>query len=241
MIELNNVSFTYDGNNKVLDALSFHIEKGESVGLIGANGAGKSTLLKLILGILVGDGDITINQIKVNQENLVDIRKMVGYVFQNSDHQMFMPTVYEDMIFGPMNYGLSKEEADARVDEILKQLDVETLKDKYNNRISGGEKRMAAIATVLMMHPEIILMDEPTESLDPYNRRLVIDVINKSNETKIIASHDLDMIMETCSRVILLSDGKIVADGITETILTNKKLLEEHHLELPLSLTRSSI
>lgn len=241
MISFKNVYFSYEGNNKVLDDISFNISKGESVGLIGANGAGKTTIMKLLLGLIKGEGTILIEDKEVNKDNLVDIRKKIGYVFQNSDNQMFMPTVYEDMIFGPMNYGLSKEEVDNKVIELLKELHIEDLKDKYNSKISTGEKKMAAIATVLMNSPEILLMDEPTANLDPYNRRLIINIMNNRKETKLITSHDLDMILDTCERVILIGDGKVIADGSTESILTNKKLLEDNHLELPLSLTRSSI
>ena len=145
-----------------------------------------------------------------------------------------MPTVYEDMIFAPLNYGMSREEADAAVDRALEQLGMQALKHRHNHRISGGEKRMAAIATILAMEPEAILMDEPTSALDPYNRRIVIRTIRELKQTKLITSHDLDMIYDTCERVILLSDGRIAADGPAEQILHNRKLLEAHHLELPL-------
>lgn len=149
---------------------------------------------------------------------------------------MFMPTVYEDMIFGPRNYGLSKEETDKRVDEILRQLGLESLKHRHNHKISGGEKRMAAIATILAMEPEMILMDEPSTALDPVNRRTVINTINRLPQMKLIASHDLDMILDTCQRVILLSRGAIVADGNAETILRDKALLEANRMELPFCL-----
>jgi cobalt/nickel transport system ATP-binding protein len=150
---------------------------------------------------------------------------------------MFMPTVYEDMIFGPLNYGLSREETDRRVDAVLERLGLQDLKHRYNHKISGGEKRMAAIATILAMEPEAILMDEPTAALDPYNRRIVINTIRDLKQTKLITSHDLDMILDTCERVILLSAGKIVADGSAETILRDRRLLEENRMELPLSLS----
>lgn len=233
MIEFNNVSFSYDREHTVLDGISFKIEKGESVGLIGANGAGKSSMLKVLLGLLPHDGDITVSGIKVCKQNLSEVRKILGFVLQNSDNQMFMPTVLDDMMFGLVNYGMSKADAETRVDEVLAQLDLTGLKNKYNHKISGGEKRMAAIATVLAMQPEVIIMDEPSVSLDPYNRRAVINVINKLSQTKIIASHDLDMILETCDKVMLLSGGKIVAVGATGEILRNKKLLEDNRMELP--------
>ena len=236
MLEFRNVSFSYEPGTPVLDNLSFHIRKGETVGLIGANGAGKSTIMKLMLGLLPAQGEILVDGMPVTKQNLPSIRQKIGFVLQDSDNQMFMPTVYEDMIFGPRNYGLSREEADARVDRVLRELGLENLKHRHNHKISGGEKRMAAIATILAMEPEMIVMDEPSTALDPVNRRRVISTINSRKETKLIASHDLDMILDTCQRVILLSHGKIAADGDAETILRDKELLEENRMELPFCL-----
>ena len=237
MIEFQNVNFAYEKNNYVLHDMSFRIEKGESVGLIGANGAGKSTIMKLLLGLLYGEGKILIDGIEVKKETLSEIRAKLGFVLQNSDNQMFMPTVYEDMIFAPLNYMVSREEAEQRVDKVLGELGLSYLKHRYNHKISGGEKRMAAIATVLAMEPEAILMDEPTSALDPYNRRIVINTIRTLPQTKLITSHDLDMILDTCERVILLSDGHIAADGPADEILRDRALLEANRMELPLSLT----
>ena len=236
MLEFRNVSFSYEPGTPVLDNLSFHIRRGETVGLIGANGAGKSTIMKLMLGLLPAQGEILVDGMPVTKQNLPPIRQKIGFVLQDSDNQMFMPTVYEDMIFGPRNYGLSREEADARVDRVLKELGLESLKYRHNHKISGGEKRMAAIATILAMEPEMILMDEPSTALDPVNRRTVINTINRLPQTKLIASHDLDMILDTCQRVILLSHGTIVADGDAETILRDKALLEANRMELPFCL-----
>ena len=235
MIAFQNVSFAY-GETPVVENLSFTIKKGETVGLIGANGAGKSTIMKLMLGLLSGSGEILVDGLAVNKGNLAQIRRKIGFVLQDSDNQMFMPTVYEDMIFCPRNYGLSKEEADRKVDAVLEQLGLQALKHRHNHKISGGEKRMAAIATILAMEPEMILMDEPSTALDPVNRRTVIHTINKLPQTKLIASHDLDMILDTCQRVILLSHGRIVADGDAEAILQNKELLEANRMELPFCL-----
>ena len=237
MIEFENVSFAYEQGAPVIDGMSFTIADGESVGLIGANGAGKSTIMKLLLGLVSGEGRIAVDGIDVNRENLGKIRQKLGFVLQNSDNQMFMPTVFEDMMFAPLNYMVSREDAEKRVDEVLERLDLQYLKHKYNHKISGGEKRMAAIATILAMEPEAVLMDEPTSALDPYNRRVVINTIRGLKQTKIITSHDLDMIMDTCDRVILISKGRIVADGSAEEILSNKELLEANRMELPLSLS----
>ena len=236
MIEFQNVSFAYEKGRPVLQDLSFRIERGEAVGLIGANGAGKSTLMKLLLGLLQGEGKILVDGVEVRRDTLAGIRRKLGFVLQNSDNQMFMPTVCEDMIFAPLNYRLSREEAEARVDAVLTRLHLEELKYRYNHRISGGEKRMAAIAPILAMEPEAILMDEPSSALDPCNRRLVINTIRELAQTKLIASHDLDMILDTCGRVILLSNGRIAADGAAETILRDRALLEANRMELPLSL-----
>lgn len=236
MLEFRNVSFSYEPGTPVLDNLSFQIRKGETVGLIGANGAGKSTIMKLMLGLLPAQGEILVEGMPVSKRNLSVIRQKIGFVLQDSDNQMFMPTVYEDMIFGPRNYGLTREEADARVDRVLKELGLESLKHRHNHKISGGEKRMAAIATILAMEPEMIVMDEPSTALDPVNRRTVISTINSRKETKLIASHDLDMILDTCQRVILLNHGRIVADGEAETVLRDQALLEANRMELPFCL-----
>ena len=192
--------------------------------------------MKLMLGLLTGSGQILVDGLQMNKHNLSQIRQKIGFVLQDSDNQMFMPTVYEDMIFGPRNYGLSKEEAEARVDRVLEHLGLQDLKYRYNHKISGGEKRMAAIATILAMEPEVILMDEPSTALDPVNRRTVIHTIQSLPQTKLIASHDLDMILDTCERVILLSHGTIVADGDCEIILRDKELLEANRMELPFCL-----
>ena len=236
MIKFDHVFFSHDREHYVVEDLSFSIGKGESVGLIGANGAGKSTIMKLLLGLLSGQGEILVEGIPVEKKNLPQIRRKLGFVLQDSDNQMFMPTVYEDMIFGPRNYGLSKEEADKKVDEVLGRLGLLELKHRYNHKISGGEKRMAAIATILAMEPDAILMDEPSTALDPVNRRTVINTINSLAQTKLIASHDLDMILDTCQRVILLAHGKIVADGDAKTILQDRALLEANRMELPFCL-----
>ena len=237
MLSFENVSFSYPGGSPVLERITFEVADGEKVGLIGANGAGKSTLMKCVPGLLDASGDITVGGLKVCRENIAEVRKKVGYVLQDSDNQMFMPKVIDDMIFGPVNYGLSRDEAEAQADRVLEQLDITRLRDRYNHRISGGEKRMAAIATVLTMEPDIMLMDEPSSSLDPKNRRALINTINKLERTMLIATHDLDMILDTCSRVILLDQGKLIADGRTEDILRDRELLEAHSLELPLSLS----
>ena len=177
VISFENVSFSYEKSRPAVRNVSFRIQDGEAVGLIGANGAGKSTLMKLLLGLVQGQGRITVDGVAVQSDTLPQIRRCLGYVLQNSDNQMFMPTVYEDMMFGPLNAMVPREEAERRVDEVLSALDIAALKHRHNHRLSGGEKRMAAIATVLAMNPAAVLMDEPTSALDPYYRRVVIRAI----------------------------------------------------------------
>ena len=237
MIELKNVSFAYESSRPVLKDVSFTIGDGESVGLIGANGAGKSTLMKVLLGLVTAQGLVRVDGLEVTKPNLAQVRRKLGFVLQNSDNQMFMPTVYEDMMFAPLNYGLTREEAEARVDQALDRLGLQALKHRHNHRLSGGEKRMAAIATILAMEPDAVLMDEPTSALDPYNRRIVINTIRALPQTRIITAHDLDMILDTCDRVILLSEGRVVADGPAKKLLSDRALLEKHRMELPLSLS----
>ena len=236
MLEFENVGFAYEHDLPVLRDLTFSVGAGECVGLIGANGAGKSTLMKVLLGLVGHTGSVRVDGLEVEKRNLAEVRRRVGYVLQDSDNQMFMPTVLEDMVFGPCNYGMSRAEAEARADEVLEALGLSHLKRRYNHKISGGEKRMAAIATILAMRPSVILMDEPSIALDPVNRRTVINTINRLDQTRLIASHDLDMILDTCGRVILLSEGRIAADGPADAILRDRALLEANRMELPLCL-----
>ena len=238
MIEIRNLTFAYEKDNPVLKDISFTAEDGECIGLIGANGAGKSTLMKVMLGLLDGSGSVIVDGTLVMQNTLAEIRRKLGFVLQNSDSQMFMPTVHDDMMFGLLNYGIRREEAEKKVSQVLDTLHISYLKDRYNHRISGGEKRMAAIATVLAMEPSVLLMDEPTSALDPKNRRMIINTIRSLKQTRIITSHDLDMILDTCSRVILIDEGRIIKDGTAEEILKDRELLEAHSMELPLSFSR---
>ncbi len=239
MIEFQHVSFAYERERSILQDITLTVRDGEAVGLIGANGAGKSTLIKLLLGLLPFEGEILADGLRVEKKNLPEIRRKVGYVLQDSDNQMFMPTVLEDMVFAPRNYGLSAGEAEARADAVLEKLGLTDLKRRYNHKLSGGEKRMAAIATILTMEPETIVMDEPSIALDPCNRRAVIRTVNELTQTKLIVSHDLDLVLDTCQRVVLLSGGRIAADGPAMQILGDRALLEENRLELPLSLSRN--
>lgn len=202
---------------------------------MAANGVGKSTLLRILVGLNTGfQGDVMVNNIPLEKKNLKTIRKNVGYVFQDADSQLFMSTVFDDVAFAPRNYGMSEAEVNEKTMEALKVVHIEQLKDKQIYKLSGGEKKLASIATILSTEPDVILMDEPSVALDPKNRRNLINILNRLNQAKIIASHDLNMIMDTCERTILLSDGKIIKDGNTKEILLDKELMEESGLELPL-------
>lgn len=238
-IEAEHLTFSYNGKKDVISDVSFSIQEGETVGLIGANGVGKSTILKLSAGLLTGyKGLLRVSGQVVEKKNLTAIREKMGYVFQDSDSQLFMPTVFEDVSFAPRNYGYPMEEVIKRTQKALETVHIEHLSSSQIYRLSGGEKKLASIATILSMEPEVILLDEPSVALDPRNRKNLIRVIKELPGLKIIASHDLDLIMDTCERTILLSDSKIVKDGKTTDILYDKQILEMNGLELPLSLSR---
>ncbi|MCH5274589.1 MAG: energy-coupling factor ABC transporter ATP-binding protein [Lachnospiraceae bacterium] len=238
-IDVEDVTFAYEKEKEILTQISFHAAESDAIGLIGANGVGKSTLLKLLVGLYTDfDGSIRIEDIPVQKSTLPHIRSKIGYVFQDSDSQLFMNTVYEDIAFAPRNYGLPESEVARRVEQALRLTGIEHLKDKQIYKMSGGEKKLVSIATILSMIPDIILMDEPSIALDPKNRRNLIHILNSFDHLKIIASHDLDLILDTCGRTILMQGGRIVCDGPTKDILTNKELLESNGLELPFCLQR---
>jgi cobalt/nickel transport system ATP-binding protein len=236
-LEVKKLHFSYPDGYEAIKDMSFTIYHGESVGIIGANGAGKSTLLMLLMGILFPDcGEVLVGDVRVTPKTLPMMRQRLGMVFQNPDDQLFMTTVYDDVAFGPRNYKLDENEVAGRVEEALEVVGIPHLKDRAPFKLSGGEKRSAAIASVLSMAPDVLIMDEPTSGLDPKSRRRVISLLKSFEHTKIITSHDLDMVFETCQRVIVVKDGKIAADGLAVEVLSNVQLLDNCGLELPLSL-----
>ncbi len=238
-ISLEHVNYSYDASNPVLKDITFTAHEHDAIGLIGANGVGKSTLLKLLVGLnLDYKGNIRVEDIPVEKNTLPVIREKIGYVFQDSDSQLFMSTVKDDVAFAPRNYGLSEEEVNRRVEYALKSIHIEHLKNRQIYKLSGGEKKLVSIATILSMTPDIILMDEPSIALDPGNRRRLIRILNDFDHLKIIASHDLDLVLDTCNRVILMSEGQIIRDGNTKEILSDKELLEAHGLELPFCMNK---
>ncbi|MBQ3796376.1 MAG: ABC transporter ATP-binding protein [Butyrivibrio sp.] len=239
LLNISHLSFSYEKGQQVLSDINLVAKDGESIGIIGSNGIGKSTLMKLLVGLYLDyEGTLEVAGHKVNKKNLNHVREHIGYVFQDSDSQLFLSTVEDDVAFGPQNYGLSNEEVEKRVTEALKKVHIEELRKKHTYKLSGGEKKLAAIATILSMEPDIIIMDEPSIALDPRNRRNLIGILNEINSLKLITSHDLDFILDTCERTILLDEGTIIADGKTEELLRDKELLETHGLELPLSFSR---
>ncbi len=235
--EVRALQFSYPDGYEAIKNISFTIRHGESVGIIGTNGAGKSTMLMLLMGIIFPKyGEVLLDDIRLTKKTLPMIRQRLGMVFQDPNDQLFMPTVYEDVAFGPQNYKFDEKEVDDRVHTALEMVGIKHLKERSPFKLSHGEKRLASIASVLSMHPDILIMDEPTSSLDPMSRRRIINLLKTFDHTKIITSHDLDMVLDVCSRVILIKNGAIAADGSTVKVLTDRHLLEDCGLELPLTL-----
>ncbi|MBQ9430237.1 MAG: ATP-binding cassette domain-containing protein [Kiritimatiellae bacterium] len=236
VLSLQDVTFSYHPESTILDGITMSVQDCESVALIGANGAGKSTLLKLLVGLLTAQrGTVTVDGLTMCRNNLSRIRRAAGYVFQDAESQLFLANVREDVAFGPRNEGLPEPEVASRVSDALESVGITDLADRQVYKLSGGQKRLASIATVLALRPKVLLLDEPTLALDPRNRRNVIRVLNGLKCAKLIATHDLDFVLDACSRVIVLSGGKLAANGSPDQILGDRELLERHGLELPLS------
>jgi len=237
LVEARELHFTYPDGTPALRGVSFRITHGEAVALVGANGAGKSTLLQHLTGCLLpAAGSLLIGDVYLDKKTLPVIRRTVGMVFQDPDDQLFMPTVGEDVAFGPLNLGLPPEEAQRRVREALAAVGAEHLIDRPPYKLSGGENRAVSIATVLAMSPNILVLDEPSSNLDPRGRRQLIEMLQTFAHTKIIATHDLDLVLDLCPRTIVLHRGIVAADGPTEAIMNDEALLRECRLEKPLRL-----
>jgi len=235
IVQAKELAYIYPDGNRALKNISFLITHGESVAFVGANGAGKSTLLMHLIGhLLPAEGSLLIGDFPLMKETVQSIRRSVGMVFQDSDDQLFMPTVYDDVAFGPINMGLPKDIVDERVKSTLETVGALHLINRPTHRLSGGEKRSVAIATVLSMSPDILVMDEPTSNLDPKARRRLIELLKSFKHTKIIATHDLDMVLDLCERTIILKEGEVLADGKSIDILNDESLLAESNLEKPL-------
>jgi cobalt/nickel transport system ATP-binding protein len=239
IVDFKDVRFTYPDGTDALNGVSFRITHGEAVGIVGANGAGKSTLLMHMNGFLFpAKGVIQIGDLILTKKTRQEIRKKVGMVFQNPDDQLFMPTVYEDVAFGPLNLGFLPDTVSERVHDALAAVGCLHIRDKPPHHLSGGQKSAVAIAAVIAMQPDILVMDEPASSLDPRSRRALINILKTFSHTKVIASHDLDLILDVCRRCIIIHDGTVAADGDAQELLSDRDLMEENSLELPLSLQR---
>ncbi|MFA5260062.1 MAG: ABC transporter ATP-binding protein [Candidatus Omnitrophota bacterium] len=235
IVEASDLHYVYPDGTAGLRGVTFRITHGESVALVGENGAGKSTLLLHVNGYLAAtQGTIRIGDYPVSLKNLDAVRRSVGMVFQNPDDQLFMPTVFDDVAFGPLNLGLEKEAVESKVVRALETVGAAHLRNRPPYRLSQGEKRAVAIATVLAMSPDILVLDEPTSSLDPASRQRLIELLKTFRHTKIIATHDLDMAADLCERAIVLHQGRIIADGPTPRIFLDENILHQSNLGKPL-------
>ncbi len=234
IVEVRDLGFIYPDGTEAIKGISFRITHGESVGIIGCNGAGKSTLLTHLNGYLsASHGEVRVGDVPLSAETAAAIRRSVGIVFQDPDDQLFMPTVAEDVAFGPLNAGLPQAEVELRVASSLARVGMAHVSERPPYRLSAGEKRAVAIATVLSLEPDILVMDEPSSNLDPRARRRLINLLKSFEHTRIIATHDLELVVEVCSRVIVMDGGKVVADGSTLDVLDDEVLMLEHGLERP--------
>jgi cobalt/nickel transport system ATP-binding protein len=231
ILHVRDLQFSYPDGHSALRGVSLKMRAGDKVALVGPNGAGKSTLMLHLNGILEGRGEIEVGGLRLTRDNLPVIRSMVGLVFQNPDDQLFSPTVFEDVAFGPLHMGLPEDEVRARVDEALAAVRMSNYADRLSHHLSVGEKKRIAIATVLSMRPSILVLDEPSAGLDPRARRTLIHLLHDMSITMLVSTHDMTLVKELFPRTIVMDDGQIVADGVTMEILADEKLLEAHGLE----------
>lgn len=230
-IEIDNLSFSYPDGHAALRQVALSIKPDEKVALVGPNGAGKSTLILHLNGILMGQGTVCVAGLPVIKENLGKVRARVGLVFQNPDDQLFSPTVFDDVAFGPIYQGLSSTEVHNRVEQALSVVNMQDYARRISHHLSVGEKKRIAIATVLSMDPEVLVLDEPTAGLDPRARRSLINLLDELPMTMLVSTHDLHLVSEILPRMIIMDDGRIVADGPTALLMEDETLLEAHGLE----------
>ncbi|MFO7958544.1 MAG: ABC transporter ATP-binding protein [Candidatus Brocadiia bacterium] len=235
IIRIAGLQYTYPDGTEALRDVDLHVEEGERLGLVGPNGAGKSTLLLHLNGLLAGEGSVEVCGMPVANGRAEQVRLKVGLVFQDPDDQLFMPTVFDDVAFGPLNMGLEREEVERRVEQALEAVDMAYAAERSSHHLSFGERKRVCVATVLSMQPAILALDEPTTNLDPRHRRQIIELLDSLDMTLVIASHDLDAVLDLCDRVALLEDGRLITEGPAQEMLTDRELLEAHSLELPLS------
>lgn len=233
-LEVVDLSFAYPDGHQALRNVDLHVHHGEGVALLGPNGAGKTTLLLHLNGILrPSSGTVRVDGLEVSDESAMEVRRRVGLVFQDPDDQLFMPTVGQDVAFGPANFGVEGEELERRVSDSLRAVSMLEASDRAPHHLSYGERRRVAIATVLAMRPEIVVLDEPTSNLDPASRRELIDVLRGLPVTQLVVTHDLPFALELCPRAVVMDEGRIVAGDATIQILTDETLMKSHRLELP--------
>ncbi len=236
-LRITRLSYTYPDGTKALEGIDLDVPPGERVAVVGPSGAGKSTLLLHLNGVLTGSGSVKIMGLNMEQSNLQQIRRHVGLLFQDPNDQLFCPTVFEDIAFGPLNLSVPEQEIPRRVEKALIDSGLDySFRSRSSHHLSLGERRRVSLASVLAMEPAILGMDEPTSNLDPRNRRHLIEVISGLKATLIIATHDLELVLDVCSRTVLMDHGKIWADAETRSMLSNAALMEKHGLEVPLSL-----
>jgi cobalt/nickel transport system ATP-binding protein len=233
VLQVRDLHFSYPDGHSALHGVSLKLCEGDKVALVGPNGAGKSTLMLHLNGILGGRGEIEIGGQRITRDNLPVIRSMVGLVFQNPDDQLFSPTVFEDVAFGPLHMGLPEAEVRARVDSALEAVRMSSYKDRLSHHLSVGEKKRIAIATVLSMKPSLLVLDEPSAGLDPRARRTLINLLRELPITMLVSTHDMRLVQELFPRTIVMDEGQVVADGLTSEILEDEELLNAHGLEKP--------
>jgi len=242
VLDVRGLAFAYPDGHQALFGVDLHVHQGERVALLGPNGAGKTTLVLHLNGILVaGAGSVAVSGMPVTKANIPEIRRRVGIVFQDPDDQLFMGTVRQDVAFGPANLGLRGAELDARVRRALEQVGMAAYADRPPHHLSFGQRRRVAVATVLAMEPEILVLDEPSSNLDPASRRELADILRSLDVTVLMVTHDLPYALELCPRSVVLSDGHVVADGATYDVLTDDALMSAHRLELPFGFDPRSV
>ena len=227
------LTYRYPGGQHALRGVELHVGHGERVALLGPNGAGKTTFMLHLNGLISGTGGLEVAGLEVGHDTVHELRTRVGLVFQDPDDQLFMPTVAEDVAFGPLNMGLDRAAVAARVDEALGAVRMEHVAERAPYQLSMGERRRVAIATVLAMHPALLVLDEPSANLDPRARRELLDVLAGVDGTMLVTTHDLPLAAELCERAVILAGGRVVGDGPCEHILADERLLSAHDLELP--------
>jgi cobalt/nickel transport system ATP-binding protein len=234
VLDVRGLAYAYPDGHQALYGVDLHVHRGERVALLGPNGAGKTTLVLHLNGILTaGAGTVSVSGLPVAKQNLAEIRRRVGIVFQDPDDQLFMPTVRDDVAFGPANLGLRGDDLEQRVLASLEQVGMAEYVDRPPHHLSFGQRRRVAVATVLAMEPEILVLDEPSSNLDPASRRELAEILTSLDVTVLMVTHDLPYAFELCPRSVVLSDGAVVADGATYDVLTDHTLMSAHRLELP--------